>query len=249
MDRSMADDPRAEPINLRFRVLATSFRVPLKLARVLGVPLREVQDLVAVAYFRELQEHGFSWATIAKRMAKSRRTIASIARGERSAPLDHSPAIRLRRAIAARLDAGALDLDELEAALAPSPREAIVAELGALVDSSVVEDRDGRFSLATGVLDLSEGDFELRHDALRRFLDAISETVRQRFFEKQSANPSFARVVTFRAPAGRIEHITARVFDEIQRLAIEADADATDDDGVEAGIALAVVASKDRPRR
>ena len=251
----MSPEP-VSPIDARLRVLSTVLEPGIKMARVLGLTLDDLHQLVAVGYYRELKERGASWQQIARRIDKSRRTVATLARVASGAtqPLAASHRIGLRRRTVRILADGDLDLADLAQQL-PAVSG---ADLEEAVDQLVAEGiltRDGeRLTVAGALLDLVGDDLDHRIDSLRHFLDAVGQVIYRRFLAPDSNGEAFARVLTFSTSRERLATLRAETYGAVAKAAQDADAEASGDPGaIQASIALSFVETpRDRrygPRR
>lgn len=71
---------RISPIDLRLQVVAIALDPALTLARIMALPLDDLQRLVATSYYREARRRKLTHSAIARRFKKSVRTIATLAR-------------------------------------------------------------------------------------------------------------------------------------------------------------------------
>lgn len=70
---------RSSLATARLQIAAAFLEPALRFARLAGLSLDELQELTTEGYFRELQQQGMSWTAIARRMGKSRSTVAALA--------------------------------------------------------------------------------------------------------------------------------------------------------------------------
>lgn len=234
------------PIDVRLRVLAAMLEPPVALARILGLPLDDLQQLVAIGYFRELQARGLSWEMIARRLQKSRRTVASLSKtaAAEGPPLGESARIRLRRRIVRVLaERGACNAASIAGEIVEASPDDVDAELEQLTMQGIVDRRDDdTFALAADTLDLTSDDLDHRLDSLRHFLEAVAHVVYRRFFSRERDAEAFARVLTFTATRDRLASMREKQFDALAREAIDADAAATSSpDATQASIAICFV--------
>ncbi len=227
------------PVDLRLYVIAAALKPALTLARVAGLELDDLQELVADGYFRELQQRGLSWENIARRLGKSRRTIGSIARRSSLRPLDSSRAIeRMRGAVAAVARSRELSEVDLAAVLRVDVDE-VRAVVSSLVEEGVLDRRDDVLVVAAPMLDLVSEDAEHRLDSLRHFFDAITSAVHARFFGGRGGPEAFARVLTFSARKTDLGRLRDAVYGDLERAIVAEDAAATNEaDAVQASFAL-----------
>ena len=129
------------------------FRPALTLARVMGLTLDEVRELVETGYVQEFQDRGLSWEGIARKMGKSRRTVGTLVRRAAGSetPLSGSQRLSAQRKLIERLSRAAMTRTELLSGLASQVGE---VALDQLVEEGLVHlDETGTLSVQAGVLD------------------------------------------------------------------------------------------------
>ncbi|MCC6875097.1 MAG: hypothetical protein IT378_12390 [Sandaracinaceae bacterium] len=224
----MSSEPaKISILEARLRVLAVSLEPALVFARALHLGLDDLGDMISVGYFAELKDRGLSWESIARRLGKSRRTVANLARQARSeSPLiEPSRRIRLRRRIVQEIGReGPLTKALLRDALREAAPDELDLALEALLEQGTLEEDGDRYRLATALVDLVGDDFDLRLDSLRHFLDGLTHVVYRRFFG--DPGPSLARVYTFRATPERLATLLAELEVSMREAAVAADAEA-----------------------
>src|SRR5688500_7635165 len=83
----MAATPQST-VDLRLRIVALSLGPTFALARIVGLPLDELQQLVADGSFRELALRGLGRQPVARRSGKSKRTVVPLSnRSQQQGPL------------------------------------------------------------------------------------------------------------------------------------------------------------------
>ncbi|MEM9195629.1 MAG: hypothetical protein AAGF12_41060 [Myxococcota bacterium] len=171
------------PIDARLRVLMSLLEPPLTFARLLNVSLTDMNELVATGYFRMLKARGVSWQGMVRRMQRSRRAIANLAKRARSAEpvLQGSQRVQLRRKLVRVLAEGPAGLEELLQRVSKDDAETLPEELEALVAEGIVELEDREYRVSAAVLDLIGPGFDERLDSLRHFLEVVSQVVYRRF--------------------------------------------------------------------
>ncbi|MCC7536823.1 MAG: hypothetical protein IT379_11445 [Deltaproteobacteria bacterium] len=253
-------DERISLIDVRLRVIAIALEPALVLARVVALPLDDLQELVAVGFFRETRARGLSLGAVANRFQKSLRTVKSLSKraASETRPLAASQRLTWRRRVAELVSAGAgLRRDDLVRALPDAPPAEIDAALDQLVDEGILA-RDGELALVDGpYLGLVRQALDQRLDSLRHFLTATTQVIYRRFFGG-SVPPddadAFARVLTFRASRPDLGTIRDKAYDTLRSEVLAADSRAQDDpDAPQASVVLALVQTPTdpfwRPRR
>src|SRR5690606_34288846 len=129
--RAMA--PRTvSPVDVRVRVVEVALTPALVLARVMALPLDDLQHLVATAYFREARARGLSFRAIARRFGKSLRTVTHLARrADQDAPLleSHRRLGHRRRAVAWLALSGPATLAQIARSIPDADRDELQGEL------------------------------------------------------------------------------------------------------------------------
>jgi len=216
---------------------------PLVLARILALPVDDLQQLVSIGYFRELRFRGMSLRLIASRLKKSLRTVATLSRmqAERGPLLGTSRRIGWRRRIVQSLaDDGPETIDELAAELPEVGGGDLRAEVEELVAQGILaRGEDGVLSVDTAHFSLVRDDLEHRLDSLRHFLAAVTHVVYRRFFSADRSAEAFARVMTFQVSRAELQAIREATYAALELAVHEADARAaTDVDAVQASVAM-----------
>lgn len=92
-------------VELRLLVLREAIQPVVRLARLSGMSLDDLNALVSSAYYREFRDRGHSHQMMTRRIGKSLRSVASLARKDKDAsrPLAGSQVLNAKRAIATRV--------------------------------------------------------------------------------------------------------------------------------------------------
>jgi len=242
---------KVSPVDLRLRVVAAALEPVVALARVMALPLDDLQKLVAIAYFREARSRGLTLRQIARKLRKSVRTVATLSKtsSELELLLASSDAVTCRREIVQHVAAQQTSsVDTVRAALPELKRDEVCAAIDQLVDEGILE-RDGdALCVAVAHLDLVQEDADHRIDSLRHFLRVVSELAYRRFFSTDRTGESFARVLTFRGSrSGLAEHRRAS-YQQLRAGVLDLDASAEDaEDAVEASVVVGFVETPNDP--
>jgi len=215
----------AEQPDKRLRVVSVALEPALVLARALAIPLDDLVTAVSVGYFRVHHERGLSFTTIARRLGKSRRTIANLASLSKTHGGDaESELISLRRRIIERLASeAAVDEQKFKRRWARSLGQHLSEELEVLIAAGVIERIRGQLRVAAPFLSLVGPDLELRLASLQQFMLAVAHGIYQRFFGSPSQTESFARVLSFRADPASLRSIATDCYRELREAVIRAD--------------------------
>ncbi len=217
-------------IDARVRIVAAFLEPPLRFARLAGLPLDELQELVAQGYFRELSRRGMSWSAMAKRMDKSRSTVAGLARrtAEADSPLVTSDRFSIQRRIVRKLANGKLQRTEaLLASLSEFRAKDVREALGVLTAEGLVKESDDQVQISTALLDVMGPGFDERLASLRHVLSVMSQTVFHRFFSDGGAEHAFARVLTFSSRQDAGVKLSLKAYDALETAVVKEDAAAS----------------------
>lgn len=209
----------------RLRVVSVALEPALVVARALAIPLDDLLTAVSVGYFRVHHERGSSFTAIARRLGKSRRTVATLASLSKTHGRDaESELISTRRRIIERLASeGAVDEQKFKRRWAKSLGEHLSEELEVLIATGVIERTRGQLRVAAPFLSLMGPDLEQRLASLQQFMLAVAHGIYQRFFGSPSQTESFARVLSFRASRARLRGIANDCYRELREAVIQAD--------------------------
>ncbi len=225
---------------MRLRVLALLAEPMLELARTSALQLDDLRDLVATEYFELLRRRGASWTQIARRLGKSRRTIAELARRSADHEPLRAPSARLdvRRRIVRALAEGEVTVEGL-ARRVGSP--AVAEELEALRLAGIVSGPPDAPELAAELLDLVGPGLEARLASLRQFLESVAHVVYARFVRPKPDQLAFARVWSFSADAEALGTLVEEVYGLLDRRIAELDAAARGNDVRSASVSFVAV--------
>lgn len=232
------------PIDARLTVVMSALEPALSLARVLHLSLDDFSELTATGYFSLLSRRGLSWQAAAKRLGKSRRTIASLAKraGSTDPLLSGSQRMQWRRRIVRLLaEEEQQTFEQVSAMVTDAPPDDLRAEVEQLVDEGVLEQRGDGLRVNTHLFDLLSSDFDQRIESLRHFLEAVTHVVYRRFLSRESEAEAFARVLTFSARRQDLAEIRD-IYQVLEARVFAADAAAEGDPtAVQASVTMCVV--------
>lgn len=242
---------------MRLRVIAVALEPALALARIVALPLDELQELVATGYFREAKARGISLRAMARRFGKSLRTIATLSRraADKGPLLGESRRLGWRRRIVARIaDGGPASVEELRRELPDAEHDEVAEEIEQLVAEGILRRDAGQYAVSAALWSSVGGDVEQRIDSLRHFVSAITQVVYRRFFVADPQAEAFARVLSFAAEREELTRIRESTYEALRDRVVESDANASSSaSAVSASVALCVVEAPSdhawRPRR
>lgn len=214
------------PIDLRLRVIALALEPALVLSRIAGLPLDDVQALVATGYFREMRSRGYSLRAVARRFGKSLRTVATLSKlaSAQTTFAQLGERITLQRKLVAHLSrhAGATR-SHLPRAMTGSDATAVHDALAQLISDAVVIDEGGKLRVTASLLMLTGSGLDQRLDSVRHFLDACTQTLYQRFFTADTDDHAFARVLSFSATPEDLKRLSAEHYESLKNGVVAAD--------------------------
>jgi hypothetical protein len=223
-------DPALSPVDLRLRVIALALEPGLTLARLGGLPLDDLQAMVASGYFRQWKARGLSLRGIARRMHKSLRTVATLASkaGADGTSTPLSKRIGWRRKLVARVaERGAIDRRKLAATIRGEARGDVDIEIEQLLEEGVLSRSQDAITVAVQYLNMVDDHVEARLDSLRHFLDAVTNTIFQRFLADEASTIALARVLSFSADPDQLVALRDQVYASLRERVIAADAQAS----------------------
>lgn len=183
------------PLDLRLRVIALLAEPLLEVARASSLQLDDLRELVATEYFETLRRRGASWTAIAKRLGKSRRTVAELAR--RAAETEPARATNERldaqRRLVRALAEGVHDVESLRRRVGAHFDDS----LASLREAGIVSGPEDHPELAAALLDLVGPGVEERLASLRLFLESVAHVVYARFVRPREDQLAFARTWSF----------------------------------------------------
>lgn len=262
-------------VELRFLVLREAIQPVVRLARISGMSLDDLNALVSNAYYREFRERGHSHQMMARRIGKSLRSVASLAKKDKasSQPLAGSQLLSTKRAIATRVGKSPIcraaliedherrhrtsaDHDTINAAIDQLLEEGILSidqsadadgDLGER-DASMEQPPSDDETLQAGAnfVSLQGDDAEHRLASLRHLLLGAAEVIYQRFFLQPDPDAAFARVLSFRVRHEHLDALAQRVYADLRAAAVEEDEASTGD---ETPVTLTLTLSRKPTRR
>ena len=211
----------------RLRLVSIALEPALLLARSVGLSLDDLLRTVSVSYFKSYQQRGLSFTAIARRLGKSRRTVASLANlAKTPEPAHESDGLSVQRRILLYLAAkGPQTAPALKRRFAKLPAPLYERALEAARDAQIIAISDGKYWVTAQFMSMVSSDFERRLASLEQFMQAIANGVHQRFFPHQGRVESFARVLSFRSSAPTLERIRRDCYEELRSAVLAANAE------------------------
>jgi hypothetical protein len=221
----MTDRPEIDDGELQRRVLYSLMLPVVRLARVFGVPLKELAGWLEVAYLHESREAGLSTAEISRLFGVSRRTLVELSRRLKAnffAPERHEG---LPRRIEFMLWAGPMSGGRIRQSLSAVAPTEVDSALAQLVRDGRVQHRPGRtdlYQVPRAEFRLYRDDWLARIDGLNNHLASVASTVYARFF--RAPHPAFSRTLNLRARPADLDALEALYRDVIFPRLAELDA-------------------------
>ncbi len=213
-------------VQFRVRLIAALMEPAIRVAHRLCIPADELVDLLLTEYVRHQIDEGFSFTAIARRLGKSRRKVAYLAKAAKSPSnlLSDSEHFALRREIASWMaEQGEQDvaLKQLKREFAVHPDDALLRAVEALAASGVLDHDGERARLSAAFMSTVDTDPGPVIDAVRNLARALSQAVEHRFLD-YPRRVGTARTLSFSLPAARaketLERLYAMVRDEVVGL-------------------------------
>lgn len=230
------------PVDVRVRVVEVALTPALMLARVMALPLDDLQHLVATAYFREARARGLSFRSIARRFGKSLRTVTNLARradGDEPFLEGHRRLGHRRRIVAWLAVEGPASLAQIARAIPDADRDELEAELEYLIEQTIVTQGDDGYRVVAAYMDTKAEDLSARLDALRHLLEGVTMAIHRRFFEPRAEGTSLARVLTFQAKPEALEALAQDGYSALRESILRAD-ESAGEDAVQASLTLTI---------
>jgi hypothetical protein len=232
-------------LDLRLRIVALSLEPTLALARIVGLPLDDLQQLVADGYFRELRLRGLSLEQVARRIGKTKRTAATLAkRSKTQGPLlDESRRLGWQRQVVRLTSLEPKTADDIRAEVVGVASDRIEEELEQMVESGLlVRDDDDRYRAAVVHLSFAREDVDARIESLRHFLQTVAHVLYRRFFRPEPGSEAFARVLTFSAAPEALGRLREAFYERLREAVIAADAEAPEE-AIQGSVVFAAVST------
>lgn len=196
-DQSKAREEARE--DLRQRVIYALLLPSTRLAQVFGVSLKDMDDLMQMAYYHEHRRKKLKMHEISARMGVSMRKVAQLSKRLKLNFLSADESHGLPRRVEFMLWAGPLSAARLRQAM-PTVESSLIDEaLESLAAQGRVSRRGGRvetYEVVRSRFRLVDGASLPMLDGLGNLLGNLSAAVYARFFERDE--DAFARTVSFR---------------------------------------------------
>lgn len=217
---------RSSLATARLQIAAAFLEPALRFSRLAGLSLDELLELTTEGYFRELQRQGMSWTAIARRMSKSRSTVASLAKraAAKTPPLEGSERFAMQREIVLMLaDGKPRHPDDIFAALPSFRSQDLAAVIDILLEEELLERQAEQVRISGAMLDILGEGFEQRLGSLRHVLDVVAQAVFARFYATSPPPKAFARVLTFLARPEEGHRLGSVAYENLEAAVIAED--------------------------
>jgi hypothetical protein len=189
---------------LAHRVIYALARPVVKMARLFGVPLKELANLVEMAYFHEMRAHGMTLRETSDALSVSQRKAVRLAKQLRENFIQPEVHHNLPRRIEFLLWSQPMSTARLNQVLPDVEAEHIDAAVNELLGEGRIEQVDGgkveRFAPVSSLRKLPRDTWLRRIGALNSFADNLTDATHGRFFGRDPR--AFARTLSFKIPAG-----------------------------------------------
>ena len=211
----MSDRPDIEPHELQLRVIYSSLRPAVRLARRFGIGIQEMKEWLELAYYHELKSEGLTLDEAAEVSQVSRRKIAQLSKRLKTNFFNPERSAGLPRRIEFMLWAGPLTEGRIRAEFREVPDDDVTTALDQLVREERVVVERGR----TDLYRVPKSEFRLyaknwiaRIDGLNNHFDNVLNTVVGRFFLDDPR--AFHRTLNFRIRPQDYPKLT-ELYDEV----------------------------------
>lgn len=233
------------------RIVFSMLKPAAQIADHVRLPLKELSNLVQNAYYSLKRDQGMSIAQIARQLGTSTRTIDRIAKGTRANFFRPEREHTLPRRIEFLLWDGPKSSARLQQLLPNVEPEQLADAIERLRRDNRIQLTPGRtpmYSATRRANRLPDDTLAARVDALNNLLDTVVQTIRGRFFLRDTR--AGARTVTLRVRRQDIPAIEALYEEVLWDKLVELDdraRDADEDDIVEMGVVVCWSPSDDDP--
>jgi hypothetical protein len=237
----MTDDlPKISDEELRERVIYSLLRPAVRLARLFGVPLKEIVASAELAYFHELKDAGFTQRESASLFDVSTRKVAQLAKRLKQNFFKPERDEELPRRIEFMLWAGPESEGRIHQSLPGYSKEDVRHALELLVEQERVVRKEGRtvyYEVPRSEFRLYQDHWMPKIDGLNNHLFSVVDSVFGRFF--QDDERAFARTLNFRIRKEDIDELR-RLYEEVifPKLRDLDEAAKASDDDVEMGLSI-----------
>ncbi len=229
------------PDELRRQTLFSTLLATAFLAGQAGIPLREVKQLVELAYYREARRRGLKMTETTELLSVSMSKVGLLSKQLKEHFAEVDDAFGLPRRILKLLWAGPLSEARIARALPHDDPDAIADAIGTLVEEQrvrVVEGRTPRYALAEAHVRLVADPWMARIDALNDLVGTVARAVEARFFAGDER--AFARTLAFRVRDADMPRLLELYRDHVFPLVSELD-QAADDDETATSLSLSLL--------
>lgn len=186
------------PSDLPSRIVFSLLRGAVKLAARMGMPLKQVVQLIRLAYYQELREsHPRDRKAVAHKLGISLRTAAELASQMKMGFTEPEDTVGVSRQVRAAIDEAPCTLEALEASLGVD-RVTLTPVLETLNQNGWIEQVDGAWQLKATMASYMGGSLPQKIDGLNRLQDVVSSAAWSSFFQDPQST-STARTWVFHA--------------------------------------------------
>ncbi len=242
---------KIDPVE-RDRVLYSVLLPAVRLARLLTIPLRSLQDWTQMSYFEEWRRQGKKLREIAELLGISPRKVALLSKRLKQNFSAHEQDMALPRQIEYQLWPGPMSSARIKQVIKNATPEEIDEALVRLVAENrvtiVQRERNVVYEVPRSHNRFTATDFGTKLDGLERFLEIVARTIHLRFF--QEAPDAQCRNIDFHIRKKDIKEIKKLYRDVIWKRAVELEdiAHAEPEQAQVVPISLAVCWSRDDAR-
>lgn len=237
----------------RDRVLYSMLLPAVRLARLLTIPLRSLQDWTQMSYFEEWRRQGKKLREIAELLGISPRKVALLSKRLKQNFSAHEQGMALPRQIEYQLWPGPMSSARIKQVIQNATPEEIDEALERLVEDErvtvVQRERNVVYEVPRSHNRFIAADFGTKLDGLEHFLEIVARTVHLRFF--QNAPEAQCRNIDSHIRKKDIKEIEKMYRELIWKRVVELEeiADAEPDRDQVVPISLAVCWSRDDAKK
>lgn len=200
---------------LRKRVIYSLLTPAVKLARLFGVPLKDLTTWVETAYFYEVRSTGATLEISGKALGVSQRKATRLSKQLRESFFLPEVGHNLPRRIEFMLWAQPMGSARIKQVLPGVTESAVEAALDVLLSRGRIRERVGRtlmYEAVESVRRLPRDTWMARIGGLNSFVENLTHATFGRFFRREPR--AFARTVSFQVPPGAVNELD-KLYEEL----------------------------------
>ncbi len=200
---------------LRKRVIYSLLKSSVKLARVFGVPLKELVSWLETAYFHEIRSTGVTLKETSDLLGVSQRTTVRLSKQLRESFFLPEIVHSIPRQIEFMLWSRPMGIARIKQVLPNLEAKDIEEAVAELLRTGRIKERHGRtlmYEAVSNVRRLPRDNWMAQIGGLNSFVDTLTNATYGRFFKKEQR--AFARTASFPVPRGQVE-LLGKLYEDV----------------------------------